>query len=159
MDVCDQPVFAPTKEIQWRYAEKFGSDSYFCLFGGLHFEQCLLTIHGELIKGSGLENILSNIDMSIIGTGDLIHANHIKQARYCLQVSLCALFLKLKDAKDKSGLTLSSLEWLEQSKIQNEMCYYWYLIMVLQPDILFYVRSLRESNYKLLIDAKKYLMK
>ena len=88
---------------------------------GLHFEQCMLTIHGELIKGSGLEDILSNIVRSIIGTGALVHANHIKQARYCLQVSLCALFLELKDAKDKSDSMLSSLEWLEQSKNQNEM--------------------------------------
>ena len=31
--------------------------------------------------------------------------------------------LKLKDAKDKLGSTLSSLEWLEQSKNQDEMCY------------------------------------
>ena len=61
--------------------------------------------------------------MLIIGTGALVHANHIKQVRYCLQVSLCALFLKLKDVKDESGLTLSSLEWLEQLKSQNERCY------------------------------------
>ena len=72
---------------------------------------------------------------------------------------MCALFLKLKDAKDKSDLTLSSLEWLEQTKNQNEMCYYWYLIVTLQTDILLYVRSLRESNYRLLIHAMKNLMK
>ena len=35
--VCDQPVFALTKEIQLRYPEKFGSGSYFCLFGGFAF--------------------------------------------------------------------------------------------------------------------------
>ena len=61
--------------------------------------------------------------------------------------------------KDKSRSTLSSLEWLEQSKNQNEMCYYWYLILTLQADILFYARSLRESNYKFLIHAMKNLMK
>ena len=54
VDTCDQPVYALTKEIQWRYPEKFGPSAYFSLFGGLHFEQCLLTIHGEFIKGSGL---------------------------------------------------------------------------------------------------------
>ena len=55
-------------------------------------------------------------------------------------------FLKLKDVKNESGSTLSSLEWLEQLKNQNETCYYWYLILALQIDILLYVRSLRESN-------------
>ena len=39
------------------------------------------------------------------------------------------------------------------------MYYYWYLIETLQTDILFYVRFLRESNYKLLIHAMKNLMK
>ena len=159
MDVCHQPVFVLKKEILWRNPEKFGSGSYFCLFGGLRFEQCMLTIYGELTKGSGLENILSNMDMLIIGTGALVHANHIKQVRYCLQVSLCALFLKLKDVKDESGLTLSSLEWLEKLKSQNERCYYWYLILTLKTDILLHVRSLRESNYKFLIHAMKNLMK
>ena len=105
VDACDQPIFALIKEIQWRYAENFGSDSYFCVFGGLHFEQRMPAIHGELIKDSGLENILSNINMPIIETWALAHANHIKQARYCFQVSLCALFLRLKDKKNKSGLT------------------------------------------------------
>ena len=115
VDVCDQPVFALKKESQWRYSEKFGSGPYLCLFGGLHFEQCMLIILGELIKGSDLENILPNIDMSIKENGALPHTNHVKQAGYCLQVSLCALFSTLKDAKEKSGLILCSLEWLEQS--------------------------------------------
>ena len=146
VDVCDQPVFVLTNKIQWRYSEKFGSFSCFCLFDALHFEQCMLIIHGELIKGSGLENVLSNIDMSVIDVEALVHANHIKQACYCPQVSLHALFLRLKDAKDISGSTLSSLDCLEQSKNQNEMCHYWYLIVTLQADILLHVRSLRESN-------------
>ena len=44
--------------------------------------------------------------MSIIETEALVQTDHIKQARYCLQVSFRALFLKLKDAKGKSGSTL-----------------------------------------------------
>ena len=39
------------------------------------------------------------------------------------------------------------------------MCYYWYLVVTLQTNVLLYVRSLRESNYKLLICAIKKLMK
>ena len=89
--------FCPGKRNSKETPEKFGSGSYFCLFGGLHFEQCMLTINA-------VEIILSNIDMSIIRTGALVPENHIKQACYCLQISLRALLLKLKDAKDKSGL-------------------------------------------------------
>ena len=41
----------------------------------------------------------------------------------------------------------------------NGMCYYWYLIVKLQTEILLYVRSLRESMYKFLTYAMKNLMK
>ena len=67
-------------------------------------------------------------------------------------------FLKLKDTKNKSGSTLSSLKWLEQSKNRSEMCHYWYLIVTLQTDILWYERPLRESNYNILIHTIKSLM-
>ena len=112
VDVRDQPVHALTKEIQCRFPEKFASNSYFCLLSGLHFEQCILTVHRELIKGSGLYNILLNNNLSVIGTGALVNANHIKQARYCLQVSLCVLYIKLTEAKDKSNSSLTPIEWL-----------------------------------------------
>ena len=105
-----------------------------------------LTIHGELIKGSGLYKVLLNSNMSIIGTGALVNANHIKQVRYCLQVSLCALYIKLNEAKDKSNSSLTLIEWLQERKNHNGMCYYWYLIIMLEMDILLYIMSLRESN-------------
>ena len=89
IDSCDQPVYVLTKEIQWRFPEKFDPNSYFTLFGGLHFEQCMLVIHGDVNKGSSLYEILKNNGLSIISTGAVVNANHVKQARYCLQVSAC----------------------------------------------------------------------
>ena len=97
--MCNQPVYGLTKETQWRDKDTFGSSSYFSLFGGLHIEKILLTVYGELVKGSGLENILSACDLSI-------NVNHIKQARYCLQVSIAAIFTKLKEAHGASGSDL-----------------------------------------------------
>ena len=38
LDVCDQPVYALTKTIQWRFPTEFGMESYFSLLGGLHIE-------------------------------------------------------------------------------------------------------------------------
>ena len=68
IDVCDQPVYALTKQIQFRKPDLFGASQYFSLLGGLHIEHSLLIVHGELIKGSGLYDILSNNNFSIIGT-------------------------------------------------------------------------------------------
>ena len=55
VDVSDQPVCALSKEVQIRHPSVFGRDKYVCLLGDLHIEQSLLNMHGEIIKGSGLE--------------------------------------------------------------------------------------------------------
>ena len=50
VDTCDQPVYALTKQIQWRYPELFRNSKYFPLFGGLHIQKALLIVHGGLDK-------------------------------------------------------------------------------------------------------------
>ena len=65
VDTCDQPVYALTKQTQWRYPELFGNSKYFSLFGGLHIEKALLIVHGEFIKGSGLDKLLGQSNLSI----------------------------------------------------------------------------------------------
>ena len=52
IDVSDQPVYALIKELQYRYPHLF--EKYCPVMGGLHIEQSLLRIHGQLIEGSGL---------------------------------------------------------------------------------------------------------
>ena len=75
---------------------------------GLHIEQSLLRIHGQLIEGSGLAEILTlrkflTIDLSVIAD-----ARHIKRARYVIQMTVCALFVKLQEASVKDGSNLRS---------------------------------------------------
>ena len=57
VDISDQPVYALTKELQLCFPKTFSN--YFPLFGQLHNEQCLLVIHGQMIKGSGILEILT----------------------------------------------------------------------------------------------------
>ena len=57
VDISDQPVYALTKELQLRFPKTFSN--YFPLFRQLHIEQCLLVIHGQMIKGSGILEILT----------------------------------------------------------------------------------------------------
>ena len=57
VDVSDQPVYALTKQLQFRHPGIFSQ--YFPIFGQLHIEQCLLVNHGQLIEGSGLVQILT----------------------------------------------------------------------------------------------------
>ena len=95
VDVTDCPVYALTKETQFRFPEHFSN--YFAMFRGLHIEQCLLVTHGQFIEGSGLREILEACSLATIRVGALIDVNQIKQARYCVQVTLCSLHRKSVD--------------------------------------------------------------
>ena len=45
----------------------FPIKAYFPFFGGLHIEQALLRIHGQLIKGSGIDDIIGMAGLPTAG--------------------------------------------------------------------------------------------
>ena len=96
VDCSDQPVFALTKELQFRFPNM--SQNHFLLFGGLHIEKSLLVLHGQRIKASGLMEILNNLKTSTIGLFAVVDVNSIKRATYCIQVTLSTLYVKLNGA-------------------------------------------------------------
>ena len=153
VDTGDQPVYALTKTIQWLYPHNFGQGMYMSILGGLHIEQSVLVMHGELIKGSGLNNVLDINDLSIIGTSAAVDVNDIKRARYCLQVAACAIYRKLKDAHSQSNSELSVLKWLDMRSTESEMCFYWKLILDFQVLALVLIRSIREGNFQVYVES------
>ena len=98
VDTVDQLIFALTKESMIRFPDK-----YFCLFGSLHIEKSLLIICGQVIKGSGLDEIMYTCGLSIIGADSLVTVNDIKRTRYCLQVGACVIYSKLKTHRDSGS--------------------------------------------------------
>ena len=159
IDVSDQPVYALTRTIQWKYPGEFGLGHYFSFLGGLHIEQQCLVLHGELINGSGIKEILSTTDLSIIGTSVAVDVNDIKRARYCLQVVTSAIYMKLKDAYKKSTSPLSLMKWLEERALTSQMCFYWKLILDFQVLVLTYIRATREGNFQVYIESFKSIVK
>ena len=153
VDACDQPVYALTKEVQYRNPEKFGLSKYFCLMGGLHIEMCILVIHGELIDGSGLCEILSKSNMYIFETQNLLTASHVKTTGYCIEAAASVIYLKLIEAHRMSSSDLEPNEWLEEVSKTSPMCSYWNMILGFQHKILLYVRPLCESNFRLSVSA------
>ena len=157
LDVCDQPVYALTKQIQWMFPDDFRN--YFSLFAGMHVEKFLLVIVGQYTKGSGLEKILGKSNLSVIGLENImVNASDIKRARYALQVSACAIFKKLQEAHANSGSDLLIWKWLDE-KHENMMCLYWKNILELQLSVLVYVRSLREANFQLHLACLRSILK
>ena len=159
VDTADEPIFALTKELMIRYPDLYGPDKYFCLFGSLHIEKCFLTIIGQLIKGSGLETILSSCGMSIIGADALVNVNHIKKARYFVQVSLCAIYAKLRKAYSDSGSNEVIDTWLNFRCNSSEMCLYWKIILDLMIDVLVFIRSIREGKFLLYVTILRKLIR
>ena len=84
------------------------------MMGALHIKQNFSKCHGQLILGNGLADILQANKFSLLGTSTIVDVNDTKRARYCVQVALCSLYLKLKYAvkQDKSCL-LAPMEWLK----------------------------------------------
>ena len=157
VDICDQPVFALTKRLMWKH-DRF--KKYFCLFGGLHVEKSLLVMHGEFVTGSGLLKLLGISNLSVCSLQTVAStASDIKGARYALQVSACVIYKKLVDAHANSDSSLPILDWLDVISARSTMALYWKHIMELEVHILIYIRSIREGNFQLHIEALRALMK
>ena len=122
------------------------------MFGDLHIEQSLLTLHGEIVKGSGLHDVLGSANLSTTGTSTIVDVNDIKRTRYCLQVSASAIYKKLKKAHENNQSDLPPFEWLDEASKNSEMCYYWRLILKFQIHYLIFVRAIREGNFKLYVE-------
>ena len=70
-DESDQLVYKLSKDLQWRFLDRFGPEKYFCLFGSFHIEKALLLLCGSLIEGSGLGKVIASCELSIVGTDSL----------------------------------------------------------------------------------------
>ena len=78
----DQPLYALSKIIQWKYAE-FAFPKYFALFGALHIEKELLIANGHLVAGTGLDEILGDTSIDTAGLQTAtVDVNYIHKARY-----------------------------------------------------------------------------
>ena len=65
VDVSDQPIYALSKQLQIMFANEFGPGKYFSILGKLHIEKVLLVIHGQLVVGCGLSQLLDVSNLSI----------------------------------------------------------------------------------------------
>ena len=131
----------------------------FFLFGGLHIEKALLIVHGEFIKGSGLDKLLGQSNLSITDKeNSVVNVTEIKSCIYGLQISACAIYQQLMKAfNTKSNITI--WEWLAQKSGTSTMTLYWKNILEMQIHILISISALRESNFELYVVSLKSLMK
>lgn len=94
--MADQPLYALSRQVQL-LIPGYGSDVYFAMMGGLHIEQVLLTIHSQLIEGSGLAEVVTVSDLSLKGAAHALSTAHSNdRTRYIIQVIVHVLSINCK---------------------------------------------------------------
>ena len=74
-----------------------------------------LFVHGDFIKGNGLDTLFLHSELSTDGTSAVVDVNDIKRSRYFLQVSVVVIYTLLKKAHVESGSALSVLDSLDEA--------------------------------------------
>ena len=124
----DQPLYALKKMIQWAHLDLFLK--YFCFMGGLHIEQAALVSVGQLMTGSGMEDMVSYPSLDTIGLKAAVcDVNNIKKARYTLQVIAVVLTRKLQDAYKVKGTSYDNMEHWIAAQQDCSMFMYWYNVL------------------------------
>ena len=108
---------------------------YFALFGGLHIEKAMLVAHGNLIRGSGLEDLLGDKQIETIG-----------------------LYVCLKAVYAQSNSDMPIFEWVNEIAKDN-LLKYWLVILNFQIDYLVFVKSIKGRQVFALVNVLKSLVK
>jgi hypothetical protein len=157
----DQPLYAIAKEIQWAWPETHGESKFIVLFGGLHIEMAALKVLGDLLDGSGWTETLVQAGIASSGTADsFLKAAHVTRTRRAHQVTASSLHLLMKKAYSEYSSNLRSNENLMSFEdwciSRAEGCpqfKFWFMILQLELQLMIFVRSIREGDFHLYIDA------
>ena len=68
--VCDQPLFAIAKVVQWNWPATHGENVHVVMLGGLHIEMMLWTMCGDLLALSDWTTALTEAGIMSSGTSD-----------------------------------------------------------------------------------------
>ena len=128
-------------------------------FGPLHIEQNLLSCTGELVKGTGLDDVLRSAGVLMIGiTTAFCDVNNIKKARYARQVMAPVLQTLLHDSyRESTGkTTVDGLElWVTEQDDTNFKYFYGILKHLLKINV--FISSIRNAQFDLFISSLEEL--
>ena len=163
---ADQPLYALCKQIQWRWPGCYSEDHFIVMFGGLHIEMNALKVLGDLLDSSGWTGALTQANIASSGTADsYLKVSHVTRTRHAHQVTVSSLYILLHKAyteysssqEDEEGL--KSLEaWCDERAKASPQFHFWFTILQLQLQVLIFVRSLREADFKLYIESLSQLV-
>ena len=144
----DQPLFAITKKIQWRWPDEYGERQYVILMGGLHIEMAMLKVIGDWLDGSGWACVMTSASVTTEGQAlGLQKGSHTSRGQWAHQVTAAALFILLnRSYADYCTNTPADEqqhfeEWCKQMASDHPQFDYWYRVYKLELLFLQFLRS------------------
>ena len=129
---------------------------------GLHIEMTALKTLGDWLQGSGWTQALVQAEITTAGTADsFLRAAHVTRTRRAHQVTAAASYILQRRAYDQYSTTNteddehpgSFEDWCSQREQSYPQFQYWTTVLALELSTLIYVRSLREANFSMYLDA------
>jgi hypothetical protein len=157
---ADQPLYTLCKQIQWSWPGHYGEEHFVVMFGGLHIEMNALKVLGDLLDSSGWTGALTQANVASSGTADsYLKVSHVTRTRHAHQMTASSLHILLHKAyteysssqEDEESLSLES--WCDERAKVSPQFHFWFTILQLELQVMIFVRSLREADFKLYIDS------
>ena len=157
----DQPLYSVAKQIQWSWPATHGENHFILMFGGLHIEMAALKTLGDLLDGSGWTGSLIQAGVATSGTADsFLRASHMTRTRRAHQITASSLYILLQkayteysNALDEGHNMMSVEDWCTERASSCPQFHFWSIILQLELQVMIYVRSIREADFLLYIDA------
>ena len=151
---ADQPVYAIAMQVQWLYLNSYGEDKVFVMMGALHIEMCLLSAIGDWLEGSGWVEILVRADIKSPGRAEsMLQGRQVKRCRYVHQITCAGLYILLLKGYEMANSLSSLQQWTNMMRSKSQQFNYWFTVIELMSILLQLVRSLREANFAMFLQA------
>lgn len=155
---CDQPLFVLAKQIKWEWPEIYGEDKFVVMFGGLHIDMAAFKLLGDLLKGSGWLIALSEADVASLGTAkSFLTVSNLAKTRQAHQITACCPYNLIKKAYQNAHEPDNPEEieigdifsWCSEQDKKMKQFRFWSTILNDELLVLFFVKSFRESDFRL----------
>ena len=111
----------------------------------------------DLLEGSGWTGALVQYGVATSGTADsFLKASHVTRTRHPHQITTSSLYLLLQKTYSNDldkGDETSLEDWCIEKAASCPQVHFWWMILQLELLVMIYVRSIREGNFLLYIDA------
>ena len=120
-----------------------------------------LKVLGDLLEKSGWTNALVLSGLSSMGTAEShLKASHVTRTRRAHQVTASSLYILLNQAygnyvakRAENESLLPFEDWCNKRSNDSPQFKFWFVILQLEFLVLIFIRSIRESNFLLYINA------